>query len=297
MPDRQPERVQRYLAHRQRNEVLLVLVAMVVQTFANTVVAQIEVARAGDGLALWHPAVWEISSSLMMLLLIPAVLVVDRRWPLDGRHLGPHLPIHLAMTLPFSLIHVFGMVALRKLAYAGMGERYDFGHWPRELAYEYLKDVRSYALIVSIFYFYRLLLLRWQGEARVLAAPDVGPPAEPLERPSRFLVKKLGKEFLIAASDIEWLEAQGNYINLHVLGRSYPLRSTMAAIEQQLDPARFLRVHRSHIVNLDHLAEIIPLDTGDAQLRLKDGSLVPCSRRYRPMLRALGAASDLTQAA
>ena len=80
--------------------------------------------------------------------------------------------------------------------------------------------------------------MRLQGEARLLAEPDEGPPVEPVDRPERFLVRKLGKEFLINASEIEWLQASGNYVNLRVRGRDYPLRSTMAAIEERLDPPR-----------------------------------------------------------
>jgi DNA-binding LytR/AlgR family response regulator len=127
-------------------------------------------------------------------------------------------------------------------------------------------------------------LLRLQGEARLLTAPDTGAPVEAIERPERFLVRKLGSEFLVAARDIEWLEAAENYVNLHVRGRVYPLRSTMSAVQERLDPQRFVRVHRSHIVNLEFLDQIEPLDTGDARLVLKDGSRVPCSRRYRGML-------------
>ena len=62
------------------------------------------------------------------------------------------------------------------------------------------------------------------------------------------------------------------------------MRSTMSAIQERLDPQRFVRVHRSHIVNLDFLDQIEPLDTGDARLVLKDGSKVPCSRRHRAAL-------------
>ena len=170
----------------------------------------------------------------------------------------------------------------------GMRRRYDFGHWPTQWSYEYPKDVRTYFLKLAIVYGYRFIVRRLQGEARLLAAPDEGPPVEPIERPERFLVRKLGREFLVAAQDFEWLEADGNYVNLHVKGRLYPLRSTMTAIEPRLDPARFLRVHRSYIVNLGHLAEIEPLETGDARLKLCDGTQVSCSRRYRPALRARG---------
>jgi DNA-binding LytR/AlgR family response regulator len=167
------------------------------------------------------------------------------------------------------------------------GEPYRFGNWPSELAYEYLKDVRSYVLILVAVFSYRLVLLRLQGEARVLdeAEPPAGaPPAPTGPRPERFLVRKLRKEFLIAASDIEWLQAQGNYLGLHVNGHDYLLRSTLTDFLEQLDPARFARVHRSYAVNLDRVAEIEPLDGGDARLKMKDGTQVPCSRRYREAL-------------
>ena len=95
--------------------------------------------------------------------------------------------------------------------------------------------------------------------------------------------------FLVPAAYIEWLQASGNYVNLRVRGHEYPLRSTMATIEQQLDPARFVRVHRSHMVNLDCIAQIEPLDTGDARVVLRDGTVVPCSRRYRDALRPANA--------
>jgi DNA-binding LytR/AlgR family response regulator len=145
--------------------------------------------------------------------------------------------------------------------------------------------LRTYLLILAAIYCYRFVLSQLQGEARTFAQPDVGPPVESLERPQRFLVRKLGKEFLIAAEEIEWLEAQGNYVNLHVRGRAYPLRSTISGVQSLLDPDKFVRVHRSHIVNLDHLIEIQPLETGDAQLKLRDGTAVACSRTYREVLR------------
>ena len=127
---------------------------------------------------------------------------------------------------------------------------------------------------------------RLQGEASLLDAPDDdAPPVEPIERPERFLVRKLGREFLVPAADIESLQAAGNYVNLRVRGREYPLRSTIAAIEARLDPRRFRRVHRSHIVNLDHVASIEPLETGDARVHLRDGQIVPVSRRYLGVLR------------
>lgn len=259
---------------------------------ANAITALIEVRRMWPGIEAWKPVVWEASSGLLMLALVPAVVVFSRRFPLHWDTWRRHLPWHLLASVAFSLVHVSGMVALRKLAYASQGMTYDFGPLPVELLYEYLKDVRSYGGMVAIIEAYRWLLRRLHGEARLLGAPDEGEPLEPVDRPERFLVHKLGREFLVAASDVEWAQAAGNYVNLRVRGHDYPLRSTMTGIEGRLDQARFVRIHRSYIVNLDHVGSIEPLDAGDARVHLKDGTSLPCSRRYRESLRErVGAAS------
>jgi len=283
-----PTRLDRYLRHRHRWEATLWIAFFVVEAVFNGFVVRLELVRAHVDAAAWEPFVWEFSSIALLLALIPPLAAFLRRHPLAFATWRRALPLHLLASVCYSLTHVVGMVLIRKLVYALAGGEYDFGYWPRELVYEYLKDVRAYFLCVGVIVGYRFVLLRLQGEASLLAAPDIGPPVEPIERPDRFLVRKLGKEFLVAADDIEWLEAEGNYVNLHVKGRHYPLRSTMTALEPRLDPLRFLRVHRSYIVNLDHLAEIEPLETGDARLRLRDGTIVPCSRRYRAALRARG---------
>ena len=285
MPDAQQALFDRYQPWRRVVEVGYWVVAFLFGAIANSVIVLLDVERVNLDFAPWQPVSWETSSGLVLLALVPAVIAFERRVPLEFGSLRRNLPWHLLASVAFSLLHVLGMVGLRKAVYATMGDSYDFGYWPRELFYEYLKDVRTYAGMLATLYLYRLLLLRLQGEAKLLDAPDEGPPVEPVERPERFLVRKLGKEFLVAADDIEWLQASANYVNLRVRGRDYPLRSTMAALEPRLDPARFVRVHRSYMVNLDCLQEIEPLESGDARLRMRDGSLVPCSRRYRSALR------------
>src|SRR5262245_42932021 len=278
----------RYLRHRRVWEVAFWVTLGLVFASFNSVTSWIDIRRSHLLFSVWEPVVWEFSSNLVLLALIPAQIAFERRFPLHVGTLRRMLPWHLLASVVYSMIHVFAMVQLRKLAYSAADGHYDFGNLPRELFYEYLKDVRSYATTLAIIGFYRLLLLRLRGEARLLAEPDSGPPVEPVERPERFLVRKLGSEFLVSARDIEWLEAAENYVNRHVRGHVYPLRSTMTAIQDRLDPQRFVRVHRSHIVNLDHLERIEPLDSGDARLQLKDGTRVPCSRRYLPGLRGGG---------
>ncbi len=276
---------ERYQPWRRTFEVGFWLGFTVLNTIINVIVAQTDVVRAGLDLAPWKPALWEISSSLLWLGLIPAIAAFSRRFPLHRETWRTNLPWHLFATVVVCLLHVGGMMALRKLAYASQGEVYSIGSWPATLGYEYLKDLRSYAAVLLVVEAYRLFLRRLQGEASLLGTADEAPSLEPPDHPERFLVRKLGREFLVLAADIDWLQAAGNYVNLHVKGRAYPLRSTIAGIEARLDPRRFARVHRSYIVNLDRIASIEPLEAGEARLHLIDGSVLPCSRRHRSQLR------------
>jgi len=281
-----PTAYERYLPWRRWVEVGFWVAFICGNAAANSVVTWLDLQRSGlVRIQRWEPALWEWSSALVWLALLPAVAWFTRRYPTHWDNWRRRLPLHLVASVVVSLTHVLGMVGLRVLAYRWQGSEYDFGSWTAGLYYEYLKDVRSYALMVVVFEGYRLLLRRLQGEASLLAAPDEGLPLEPMERPERFLVRKLGREFLVAAGDIEWLQASSNYVNLRVRGHDYPLRSTIGGIEGKLDPRRFVRIHRSYIVNLAQVASIEPLDSGDARVHLRDGSQLPCSRRYREALK------------
>ena len=282
-----PDTYQRYRPWRRAVEIGFWVALHVANAVGNSLTTLIDIRRAGlsDRFADWEPAVWEWSSNLVLLALVPFLVWFTRRFPLHFDTWRRNLPWHVLGSLAWSIAHVAAMVAIRKAVYAAQGGHYDFGPVLFEFGYEYLKDIRGYVASVMVIEVYRLALRRVQGEARLLDAPDDDPPAEPVERPERFLVRKLGREFLVNAADIEWAQAAGNYVNLHVKQRDYPLRTTIAALETRLDPARFQRVHRSFLVNLDQVGAIEPLDTGDARLHLRDGGVLPCSRTYRQQLR------------
>ena len=289
--------IDRYLPKRRTFEVMFWALFALINTSANIVVTLIELRRDEPNFPAWPPIVWESSSTLLMLVLFPAVIWFTRWLPLQWQNWRRWLPAYLGASVVFSIVHVAGMVWLRQIAYAWMGESYQFGPWPREWIYEYLKDVRSFASLIAIVEVYRFVLRRLQGEASLLGLPDDGLPVEPIDRPDRFLVRKLGREFLVAASDIEWIQASGNYVNLRVKGRDYPLRSTIAGIEERLDPRKFVRVQRSYIVNLDQVESIEPLDTGDARLHIKGNTSIPCSRRFRADLKGRIESSELRRLA
>lgn len=244
-------------------------------------------ADARDGVAFeWtRHAIDEFSSATVSLLLLAALIRITARWPLHADTWRRRMLPYLAGALLWWLLHVMGMVGLRNVLHALLGSHYTFGRWPQQWFYEFFKDVQTYATLLSAVHALAWFGRRRQGEAHLLAPPDDGPPVEPVDRPAHFLVRKLGREFLVATSDLEYAQASGNYVNLRVRGHDYPLRITMAALEQRLDPVRFLRVHRSWVVNRAQLRSIEPTEGGEALLHMADGAKVPCSRRQLPLLR------------
>lgn len=102
--------------------------------------------------------------------------------------------------------------------------------------------------------------------------------------PSRFLVRSRGRVRFLKAEEIDWIEASANYVELHAGSRSYLLRETMHGMQAKLDPEQFVRVHRSHIVNLDRIREIQPWSRNDFIILLDSGAQVKMSRRYRDNL-------------
>lgn len=117
----------------------------------------------------------------------------------------------------------------------------------------------------------------------------LGPPQP--ERPTfhRLAVRNNGQVLFLAPEEIEWIEAAGNYVRLNANGESHLLRETMSGVESKLPAERFLRIHRSAIVNLEAVRELKPSPHGDFVVVLKSGKKLPLSRGYRDRLEeALG---------
>jgi len=284
--------VQQFLAH-QRFWVLILLLgwfAINVLVLATTQIMEFE--RAGKSISPWMPFSWELSSALMILLLIPVAVQIYDRW-ISHCTYKVQLIIHLLLTLPFSIAHVVGMVGIRQFCYFLMDSHYDFGNIPVEFFYEYRKDAQSYLNIALAIFGYRFIVRRLQGEASYLdeSGPEVTSDLKPIssressQSPERLLIKKLGREFLIQVSSIEWVEASGNYANLHIKDSVYPMRITMDKLENLL-PSNFIRIHRSIIVDIGQVSEVLPQDTGDFQVTLTSGKTLPLSRRYREAFKA-----------
>ena len=114
------------------------------------------------------------------------------------------------------------------------------------------------------------------SEGASAPAAETGPP--PIRR---LLVKGDGQMYFVAVDDLDWVEAYGNYVRLHVGKTTHLLRETLGNLERKLDPNRFARVHRSAIVNLDRVARMDLWGAGDYVVLLKDGTKLKLSRWYR----------------
>ena len=104
---------------------------------------------------------------------------------------------------------------------------------------------------------------------------------------TRIPIKTAGRVYFLNVEEIDWIEAAGNYVNLHAGRKTHLLRETMNGLEAQLDPQRFLRIHRSVMVHQQRIASLKPLLSGSYEVHLQDGTRLQASRSYRDRIRAL----------
>ena len=103
----------------------------------------------------------------------------------------------------------------------------------------------------------------------------------------RLVIKAGGRISFLSVDEIDWIEAADNYVRLHAGRENHLLRKTMTALEERLDPAKFVRVHRSTIVNIDRIKELYPLLKGEYEIVLKTGARLASGRGYRERLHEL----------
>lgn len=243
---------------------------------------------------IWEPILWEYSSAVSLLILLPLLIVLFNRVPAKLTQIPKQLIIHLLASVVFMLLHVGLMVWMREWVYHWQGMQYAFGDWQRELWYEYRKDAWSYLFIFTGFQVYRFVYSRLKGEANLIANEQnsqIEAPT-PEQAPDFLLVKKLDREFLVKVSEIEWMESSGNYVNLHSQNRIYPLRGTLTGLVEKLQSKGFVRIHRSHAICCQTIDNMQFEKSGDGQVLLKSGKTLAISRRYKDGLR-----SHLTQQA
>lgn len=103
----------------------------------------------------------------------------------------------------------------------------------------------------------------------------------------RLVIKAGGRVVFLEMDEIDWVEAEGNYVRLKAGAESYLMREAISRIAQKLDPNQFVRIHRSIIVNVRKIKELHPCNRGEYMVILKDGRELSCSRGYRAKLHQL----------
>src|SRR5579864_5776043 len=107
------------------------------------------------------------------------------------------------------------------------------------------------------------------------------------ERDNRLVIKVNGRVVFLSLDSIDWVEAAANYVRLNVGKESYLLRETIGGISERLDANHFVRIHRSTIVNIRKIKELIPVNSGEYVVVLKNGKELSCSRGYRAGLQGI----------
>lgn len=215
------------------------------------------------GLKDWY--LW----GLIAFLTIPAIAQIGRQdYPLAAKVL-----VLAALGLACALAHAALAVSLSFLAeYDGAAS------WSEVVAGHVAKkaplSATVYLCIVALAH---LSSSRQARPVASAASPVEGPP-------QRLLVRRRGREHFVSTADISRVSAEGNYVQLHTRQGTFLERRTLRSLEEMLAGNGFVRVHRSHIVNLDAVDNMEPSFNGAWEVILRDGSRVPMGRTYRRKL-------------
>ena len=251
------------------------LLAFVVFMLASFLIqaTSIQIENRQTGLEPW---LREAASHLSLLILVPFFPRVLDLAPLSPGRWRWSLPAHLAACLVFTVLHVLSFVVLRKLTYpVFLGHTYTFGLAdPLNWIYEARKDIYGYGVTMAVFALARMAM---QNRMESRAVDEIA------SREHRLMLKSGGRTIFVNAGDVIHAKAAANYVEVVTRSKVHLARMTLTELERLLDEAggQHVRVHRSHIVNLDHVGAITPTGQGDAVIELDTGETVPGSRRYR----------------
>ncbi len=218
----------------------------------------------GDGLV--GPIIWEASSWLTLLAFFWIPWIAYRLAPPTVRPRWMLL-VHLPADILFSLGHVAGFVAVRKLVYLLLGAHYDFGAFLSSFSYELGKDSLGYLLFQGAFTLLEHLLRQRQL---------IDTPGQTLT----FDIRDGSRLTRIRLNDVLAVASAGNYVEFILRdGRRLLMRSSLSALESELHPRGFLRTHRSWLINASRMTALKPEGSGDYAVELESVT-APLSRRF-----------------
>lgn len=231
-----------------------------------------------------------LGASLLGAAATPVLLELTRRFPVEGSRRSRHALIHAASLLGLALILIAIAQLLAGWVLAGRDPRLR-----APLDRQIVADAPLLIFCMAAFVAGAHALMFWRRaeQESVLLARSRAQALQAANAPAlrtyqtTVPVKTRGRTFLLPVADIDWVETQGNYLALHVGPATHLVRETLATFESSLDPEHFARIHRTSLVAIDRVREVAALSNGDASIRLRDGTQLRLSRKYRAGAAAL----------
>ncbi len=237
---------------------------------------------AGSRLDWAQEAMRILGASLLGCAVTPILLEQVRRFPVEGDHWRRHAVLQIAAcAIVAALLIAISCVLADWLL---RSEHRPFGlALVQELVANGLLVAFSVACFVALLHAIRFFRQAQSSKSATSAA-----------FPAFISIKTRGRLTRVDVRDVDWIEAQGNYLALHAGATVHLLRESMARMEARLDPACFVRIHRRVIVAADRVRSVVPVAAGDANVLLKDGTALRLSRTYHDRVGALASSASGT---
>ncbi|WP_313165249.1 LytTR family DNA-binding domain-containing protein [Massilia oculi] len=230
--------------------------------------------QAGQSLSWSHEAIRILVAALLGTTVTSAIQALVERFPLRGPQCRRHLLIHAAGVAGLALILVVVSCLLAAWVFAGQ--------WLPSWDEIWDQLVGNITLLM-----FALAALTALVQANLPRTALPAPVAKPAPVLTHVDVKRRGQPLSLPLSEVDWIEAQGNYIALHVGSQQHLLRDTMSRFGARIDGARFIRIHRSIIVAADRVQKVEALPNSDMLLHLESGVSLRASRSYATAVRAI----------
>lgn len=225
---------------------------------------------ADGGVPPWGPLVVRLVGAGALGSLVPLLLLeLRRRAPLSGTGARRNIWLHMGAILALAAM----LIVVSCFLVAWFVDREPLppqGELARQL-------VANWALLVLCITLFHIAM----QTVSLLLRRSPGP-----SYPDHLTISDRGRAVVVSVSEIDWIEAQGNYQALHTRTGVHLYRATSLKIEEKLDPAQFVRIHRRCLVALKQIERLEPLSSGDGLLVMRSGTRLRQARRYRAVLRA-----------
>ena len=235
----------------------------------------LEMSRGGAQIPWDQEALRIVGASVLGASATPVLLLLIRRFPVEGEARWRNAAIHLAacVLLAFGLIVASCLLA---------------GWWLADEHRPLVRAIREELVANELLVAFCLAISVAGGHAiryrrRLSRPPRTTAPAW-LEAVT---VKTRGRVEIVALTEVDWIETQGNYLALHAGAATHLIRETSQRFETRIDPARFVRIHRRTLVAVDRVRGLTSLGGGDAEVELRDGTVLRLSRGFRDRLRGV----------